>query len=60
VVVASCVLAGFVGRSVREVEDIFLSDGRNRGVSKGSGRASYIKISEREQGREIVYLKVQV
>ena len=30
----------FVGGSVREVEDIFLSDGRDKGVSKDSGRVS--------------------
>jgi hypothetical protein len=43
---------------MREVEDILLSDRRDRGVSKGSGRASCRKRSEREQGREMVFKKV--
>ena len=38
----------------------FLSDGRDRGVSRGSGRAYCGKKSEREQGREMAYKKVQV
>ena len=45
---------------MREVEDVLLSDGRDKGVSKGSGRASCEKRSEREQGREIVYKKVRI
>ncbi len=45
---------------MREVEDILLSDGRDKGVSKGNGYASYRKRSEREQGREMVYKKVRI
>jgi len=45
---------------VREVEDILLSDRRDKGVSRDSGRASCGKRSEREKGREMVHKKVQV
>jgi hypothetical protein len=44
--------------SVLVVKDILLSDGRDRGISKGSGRAFYGKRSEREQGREMGYKEV--
>jgi hypothetical protein len=44
---------------VREVEDIFLSE-CNGGGSGSSGCAAYAKRSVREQGREIIYKKVQV
>jgi hypothetical protein len=50
----------FRGRSKREVEDIILSDGRDRGVSRNSGHTPCAKRSKREQGREKVYQKVQV
>jgi hypothetical protein len=45
---------------VWEVEDILLSDGRDKGVSRGSGRASCGKRSEREQGCEMANKKVRV
>ena len=44
---------------MREVEDILLSE-RNGGVSGSGSRAAYAKRSEREQGCEMVYKKVQV
>jgi len=42
-----------------EVEDILLSE-RNYGSRRSGGRAACAKRSEREQGREIAYKKVQV
>jgi hypothetical protein len=41
---------------VREIEDILLGGWKG----KGNGRAACAKRSEREQGREIIYKKVQV
>jgi hypothetical protein len=38
----------------------FLSDERDRGVSKGNNRASCVKRSECEQGREMAYKKARV
>jgi hypothetical protein len=46
--------------SVRIIEDILLSEHDSGGRSKKKGRASCGKRSEREQGREMVYKKVQV
>jgi hypothetical protein len=45
---------------VRVIEDILLSERDGGYRSKGSGRASCIKRSEREQGREIAHKKVRV
>ena len=49
-----------MGRSVRDIEDILLSEGDGRSEIRGNGRASCAKRSEREQGREMAYKKVQV
>ena len=46
----------FVGRSKREVEDILLSECKGG----GSRRVFCVKRSEREQGHEIIYKKIQV
>ena len=50
----------FRERVYTEVEDIFLSDRQDKEVRKDSGRVSCRKRSERKQGREMVYFKVQV
>ena len=49
-----------MGRSVRELEDILLSERDSGGRSKGNGRASYSIRVRGGKGREIVYKKVQV
>jgi hypothetical protein len=41
-------------------EDILLSERNSGGGSRENGRASCGKRSEREQGREMIYKKVQV
>jgi hypothetical protein len=50
--------AGGPGGSVLRI--YFLSDMRDKGISKGSSCAFCAKRSEHEQGREMVYKKVQV
>jgi hypothetical protein len=45
---------------VRVIEDILLSERDGGGGSRDNGRASWGKRSEREQGREMAYKKVQV
>jgi hypothetical protein len=45
----------------REVgEDILLSEGDRRSESRNNGRAAWAKRSEREQGREMTQIKLQV
>jgi hypothetical protein len=45
---------------VRLIEDILLSEYNGGGRSRENGRVSCGKRSEREQGREMIYKKVQV
>ena len=55
------VLRDVSGRgSMRVIEDILLSKRDSGGKSKDKSRASCRKRSEREQGHEIIYKKVQV
>ena len=49
-----------MGWSVREVEDILLSERDNGGGSKGNSRAFYSIRVRGGKGREMVYKKVQV
>jgi hypothetical protein len=46
--------------SVRVIEDILLSECDGKGEGKGKGRALCVIRSERKQGREMAYKKVQV
>ena len=46
--------------SVRIIEDILLSERDGESESRGNGRASCVKRSEREQGREMAHKKVRV
>ena len=41
-------------------EDILLSERDGKSQSRGNGRASCVKRSEREQGREMAHKKVRV
>ena len=54
---AGCFKGYFVGRSVRDVEDILLSEREGGGGSRNNGRASWEKTSESEQGREMAKRK---
>jgi len=45
-------------RSVRVIENILLSERNGGGGSRGNGRVSCTKRSEREQGRKITHKKV--
>jgi len=59
--VASCGARYFKGYFREEViEDILLSERDGGGGCRDNGRASCGKRSEREQGREIIFKKVQV
>ena len=54
------VLREFRGRVYAVGEDILLSIRNGEGKGRDQGRASYVKRSEREQGREMAYKKVWV